>query len=80
MSWTIYDAKARLSELIETAQTGGPQTITRHGNERAVVLSIADYRALVDREPTLVDYLLAGPRVDGLGLQPRPPLGSKAQS
>jgi prevent-host-death family protein len=35
--WQVQDAKARLSEVIERARTEGPQTITRHGAERAVV-------------------------------------------
>jgi prevent-host-death family protein len=43
-TWQVQDAKTRISELIERARTEGPQTITRHGAERAVVLSIEDYR------------------------------------
>ena len=33
-SWTVADAKARLSEVIERAQTD-PQVITRHGKPSA---------------------------------------------
>jgi prevent-host-death family protein len=43
--WQVQEAKTRLSELIEEANTKGPQFITRHGSERAVILSVADYRA-----------------------------------
>ena len=39
-TWQVQDAKTRLSEVIERARAEGPQTITRHGKERAVVLSI----------------------------------------
>ena len=49
--WQVRDAKARLSEVIERARTEGPQTITRHGAERAVVLSIEHYRSLVAQKP-----------------------------
>lgn len=45
--WQVQEAKARLSELIARAESDGPQFITRHGTERAVVLSIEDYRVLV---------------------------------
>ena len=38
--WQVQDAKARLSEAIACASSEGPQTITRHGVARAVVLSI----------------------------------------
>ncbi|HLJ19842.1 MAG TPA: type II toxin-antitoxin system prevent-host-death family antitoxin [Stellaceae bacterium] len=33
-TWTIVEAKARLSEMIDEACTRGPQTITRHGRMR----------------------------------------------
>lgn len=62
--WQVQEAKTRLSELIEEAQSKGPQFITRHGTERAVVLSISDYRALTAHRPNLKDYLLAGPKFD----------------
>ena len=45
-SWQVQEAKSRFSEVIERARTEGPQTITRHGAERAVVISIEDYHAL----------------------------------
>ena len=38
-SWTIAEAKARFSELIDEARSKGPQTITRHGRTAAVVVS-----------------------------------------
>lgn len=63
-NWAVQDAKTRLSELIARAQTDGPQTITRHGMERAVVLSIEDYRALAANRPDFKAYLLGGPKVD----------------
>jgi antitoxin Phd len=62
-SWQIQEAKTRLSELIERARTEGPQTITRHGAERAVVLSIEDYRALASHKPDFKAHLLGGPKV-----------------
>jgi prevent-host-death family protein len=50
--------------VIERARAEGPQTITRHGAERAVVLSIEDYRALAAHKPDFKAYLLGGPKVD----------------
>jgi antitoxin Phd len=63
--WQIQEAKTRLSEVIEEADTKGPQIITRHGTERAVLLSIKDYRALSALQPNLKEYLLGGPKVEG---------------
>jgi len=61
--WQIQDAKARFSEVIERARTEGPQVITRHGTERAVVLSIEDYRALAAQKLDFKAYLLSGPKM-----------------
>ena len=68
--WQVQEAKTRLSEVIDEAQNKGPQTITRHGVERAVVLSIADFRALTAHKPGLKEYLLGGPKVDEFEIEP----------
>ena len=62
--WQVQEAKSRLSEVIEDAARKGPQIITRHGAEMAVLLSIADYRALTAHKPDFKQYLLSGPKVD----------------
>lgn len=68
-TWQVQEAKTRLSEVIEEAQKKGPQIITRHGTERAVVLSIADYRALVAHRPSFRNYLLGGPKFDDFDME-----------
>lgn len=67
--WQVQEAKTRLSELIEDAHSKGPQIITRHGSERAVLLSIQDYRALTAHKPDLRAYLLGGPKVDSFEVE-----------
>lgn len=62
--WQVQQAKTRLSEVLSEANEKGPQIITKHGREQAVILSIADYRALTAHKPNLKDYLLGGPKVD----------------
>jgi prevent-host-death family protein len=68
-TWQVQDAKTRFSELIERACTEGPQTITRHGTERAVILSIEDYRALAALKPDFKAHLLGGPKVDDFTIE-----------
>ena len=68
-SWQVQEAKSRFSEVIERARTEGPQTITRHGAERAVVISIEDYRALVAYKPDFKAHLLGGPKVDDFSIE-----------
>ena len=67
--WQVQQAKTRLSEVIEEARGKGPQIITRHGAERAVVLSIEDYRALTAHKPDLKAYLLGGPMVESFEIE-----------
>ena len=62
--WQVQEAKMRLSRVIEEAQTKGPQLITRHGVDRAVLLSVDEYRSLSAGKPDLRSYLLGGPKVD----------------
>ena len=62
--WQLQKAKSQLSKLIDEAHKKGPQIITRHGAERAVVLSPEEFHALTTNKPSLRDYLLGGPKVD----------------
>jgi prevent-host-death family protein len=59
-TWTLANAKARLSEVIERAQSG-PQIITRHGKPNAVVVSAEEWKRKTARKGTLAEFLLASP-------------------
>ncbi len=59
--WTVAQAKAKLSEVIEKAMSGQPQTITRHGKTAVVVVAAADWKRRQDRKGTLADFLAASP-------------------
>lgn len=71
-TWQVQEAKSRFSEVIERARTEGPQTITRHGAERAVVLSVEDYRALAAHKPDFKAHLLGGPKVEEFSIERDP--------
>ena len=47
--WQLQDAKARFSEVVQRAQSEGPQHITVHGREAAVVISTEEFRRLTGR-------------------------------
>ncbi|MGA3130323.1 MAG: type II toxin-antitoxin system Phd/YefM family antitoxin [Terracidiphilus sp.] len=67
--WQVQEAKMRLSQVIEEAQSKGPQMITRHGVDRAVVISIDEFRSLTASKPDLRTYLLGGPKVDDFEIE-----------
>jgi prevent-host-death family protein len=62
--WQIQDAKQRFSEMIRAVMNEGPQVITRHGEEVAVVVDIGEYRRLTRPSVDLVTVLLGGPKLD----------------
>jgi len=59
--WQLQEAKARLSELVKSAQQDGPQQITVHGRPAAVVLSRADYDRLTKEKPSFVEFMKKSP-------------------
>ena len=70
-SWAVQDAKAKFSELLETAEQSGPQTITRRGVEKAVLVPIDKWRQMTETpKPTLIEILMSGPKFD-LPIPPR---------
>lgn len=59
--WTVAEAKAKLSQLIEEAQKRGPQTITRRGRRAAVVVDADEWQRRTQRLGTLADFFKASP-------------------
>jgi prevent-host-death family protein len=68
MRWQLQEAKQRFSELVRHARADGPQVVTRHGEEVAVVVSIEEYRRLTDELPSFKDFLLAAPDLEALDI------------
>ena len=61
MQWTVAEAKAKLSEVIERAQKSGPQCITRHGVEAAVVVSAEEWKRKTKRKGNLGEFFAKSP-------------------
>jgi antitoxin Phd len=70
MAWQLQEAKAKFSEFVQMAIDDGPQTVTRHGKDAVVVLSVDEYRKLCERKPSLKEVLMSGPEGE-LELPPR---------
>ncbi|MCO6188541.1 type II toxin-antitoxin system Phd/YefM family antitoxin [Rhizobium sp. L1K21] len=58
--WTVAGAKARLSEVIQRAQSS-PQTITRNGKPSVVVVSAEEWERKTSRKGTLAQFLMESP-------------------
>jgi prevent-host-death family protein len=63
MRWQLQDAKNRLSELVRKARKEGPQVITLHGRDAAVVVSAREFGKLSRPRGSLVEFLRKSPLV-----------------
>jgi len=60
-AWTVVEAKAKFSELIDRAQSEGPQTITRKGHRAVVVVSAEEWERKTKRPGNLAEFFAASP-------------------
>jgi len=68
--WTVAEAKAKFSEVIEHAQKHGPQAITRNGRRAVVVVSAEEWERKTRRSGSLADFFAASPlRDSGLNVR-----------
>jgi prevent-host-death family protein len=68
--WTVAEAKAKLSRVIDEAQKRGPQTITKNGRRAVVVVDAAEWERRTRPSGTLSDFFAASP-LRGSGLKAR---------
>jgi prevent-host-death family protein len=66
-AWTVGEAKAKLSEVIDRAKSRGPQTITRNGRTAVVVVAAEEWERRTRRTGNLAEFFAASPlRKSGL--------------
>jgi antitoxin Phd len=70
--WPVQEAKARFSELLETAEKG-PQLITKRGLKKAVLVSFDEWERMTSpRKRNIIEILTAPePRIDDLQIPDR---------
>jgi prevent-host-death family protein len=67
-TWTVAEAKAKFSEVIDKAQSDGPQTITRNGHTTAVIVAAEEWERKTKRKGNLAEFFAASP-LRGSGVQ-----------
>ena len=68
-TWSVAEAKAKLSEVIARAESRGPQTVTRHGRKVAVIVSPEEWERRTTRKGTIVEFFARSPlRGSGIDL------------
>jgi prevent-host-death family protein len=67
--WPVAEAKARFSELIESAQEDGPQTIAKRGRPVVVVVAVEEWERKTKRKGTLAEFFESVRPDDDQGLE-----------
>lgn len=62
--WTVAEAKAKFSEVIDKAKSAGPQTITRNGRTAVVIVSAEEWERKTRRKGNLAEFFAASPLRD----------------
>jgi prevent-host-death family protein len=60
-NWTVAEAKAKFSEIIDRAMSEGPQTITRKGRTAAVVVGAEEWQRKTMRAGNLAEFFAGSP-------------------
>ena len=75
-AWSVAEAKAKFSELVERARAEGPQHITRNGRDAAVVVSAEEWARRTKKPKTVLEFLERSPlRGSGLKIERDPDIG-----
>ena len=70
---TVAEAKAKFSELLDKANSEGPQKITKHGRTTAVVVAAEEWERKAERQGNLAEFLASSPwRGSGLRIKRLP--------
>ena len=62
-SWQLQEAKNKFSRVVQDAVNEGPQIITKHGVEVAIVMSYAEYQKMVASRGKLSTFFRDSPLV-----------------
>lgn len=60
-AWTVAEAKAKFSEVIDRAISDGPQAISRRGRRAAVVVAAEEWERKTKRQGNLAEFFAASP-------------------
>jgi len=60
-TWTVAEAKAKLSEVIDQALSLGPQIVTRSGRKAVVIVSAEEWDRKTRRKGNLAEFFAASP-------------------
>jgi antitoxin Phd len=74
-TWPLQDAKNQFSQVVELARKKGPQTVTKHGEAVAVIVSFDEFKSMNRPKETVAEFFAplrqSGIKVERLRDEPR---------
>ncbi len=61
--WRLEEAKARFSQVVQQAEAGTPQLITRRGKDAVMVVSVEKWAALSGEAPKAIELFRNAPKL-----------------
>ena len=55
-TWPLQEAKNQFSQVVELARKKGPQTVTRHGEPVAVIVSANEFKTMARPRESIVEF------------------------
>lgn len=59
--WQLQEAKNKFSEVVRKANEEGPQTVTKHGKESVIIVSVKEYKKMKQPETDLIEFFQNSP-------------------
>lgn len=60
-TWTVAEAKAKFSEVIDRAESTGPQVVTRSGRKTVVIVAADEWDRKTRRVGNLAEFFAVSP-------------------
>ena len=59
--WTVTEARAKFSEIIEKGQSKGPQAVTKNGRIIVVIVSVEEWECKSKRVGSVAEFFAHSP-------------------
>lgn len=59
--WQLQEAKAQLSKVVRLCMAKKPQIISVHGKEEIIMMALDDYKKLVSKKPSFIEFMKKSP-------------------
>ena len=67
--WQLYEAKNKLSQIIDEVMDGSMQVVTKRGIDAVVIISANDFKNLLEPKKKFTEFLTGDPKIDNFEIE-----------